>query len=446
MGWCHGNFVTARARGSCRACSLAPMLLGDVAGTRHRSLSLPRTGRGGCLVRVDRGGRLLVGVAARRWHGRGSQRWCSAPGSSGLLRGTKPWARSSASAFLFCGRFPLQRKREVRRESLAGLCLGGASCSLSPRSCIAWPQPALPLPSGRVAALAARVAAALAARVTDALAWVRRSARSGQLPGEYRRRTQSAVWHQPAPLVWAAVRRAMGRSGRRDRGTCRVGSAPRSAAPARRTGRSAHPQRDRAQGIPLHLPCNPARDALGGRRIGRSSAVARDAAGIDRRCMLSRRQRGRRWLVTSYALASLRTCDQSVPWPCRSRRDVPAPRREADCGVGLLRGWSWTGGYSSLHEDLPIHLLGWIRRTWRVASLRRLDPPRGFNQPAALATGSCNAKYRCGRRGRTLPLGYAREDATSAEHHRSTAGPGYNRAVIPSARRSRPTTPQAPAA
>lgn len=57
-------------------------------------------------------------------------------------------------------------------------------------------------------------------------------------------------------------------------------------------------------------------------------------------------------------------------------------RSEAHCGVGLLAAWSWTGGYSSLHKDIPIHLLGWDPRTWHTEAFDAWILPRGSNQPA----------------------------------------------------------------
>jgi len=90
------------------------------------------------------------------------------------------------------------------------------------------------------------------------------------------------------------------------------------------------------------------------------------------------------WVATSFALAT--TPLMRAEWS-RGRAGLvlmSSARGEADCGVGLLAAWSWTGGYSSLHEDIPIHLLGWDRRTWRVQAFDAWILPRGFNQPAAL--------------------------------------------------------------
>ena len=55
---------------------------------------------------------------------------------------------------------------------------------------------------------------------------------------------------------------------------------------------------------------------------------------------------------------------------------------EAKCGVGLLVAWSWTGGYSSLHQPIPIHLLEWDHRTWETRAFDAWILPRGFDQPA----------------------------------------------------------------
>lgn len=90
------------------------------------------------------------------------------------------------------------------------------------------------------------------------------------------------------------------------------------------------------------------------------------------------------WMATSLALAS---APQMRPEWFRGRAGLELmsrARSDADCGVGLLVGWSWTGGYSSLHKDIPIHLLGWDRRTWRVQAFDAWILPRGINEPAAL--------------------------------------------------------------
>jgi len=90
------------------------------------------------------------------------------------------------------------------------------------------------------------------------------------------------------------------------------------------------------------------------------------------------------WVATSFALAT--TPLMRAEWS-RGRAGLELmsrARSEAHCGVGLLVGWSWTGGYSSLHKDVPIHLLSWDRRTWRVQAFDAWILPRGSDQPAAL--------------------------------------------------------------
>jgi hypothetical protein len=47
-----------------------------------------------------------------------------------------------------------------------------------------------------------------------------------------------------------------------------------------------------------------------------------------------------------------------------------------------LTAWSWTGGYSSLHRNIPIHLLGWDRRTWDIAAFDAWILPGGMSEPA----------------------------------------------------------------
>jgi hypothetical protein len=73
-------------------------------------------------------------------------------------------------------------------------------------------------------------------------------------------------------------------------------------------------------------------------------------------------------------------------------------RTEADCGVGLLAAWSWTGGYSSLHEDIPIHLLDWDPRTWDTRAFDAWILPEGSNRPAAFGYGlvACEVQNAAG--------------------------------------------------
>ncbi len=55
--------------------------------------------------------------------------------------------------------------------------------------------------------------------------------------------------------------------------------------------------------------------------------------------------------------------------------------REAHCGVGLLAAWSWTGGYSSLHRDLPLYLLDWDRDRWNTEAFDAWILPQGVLDP-----------------------------------------------------------------
>jgi hypothetical protein len=76
------------------------------------------------------------------------------------------------------------------------------------------------------------------------------------------------------------------------------------------------------------------------------------------------------WLIGSCALA---VSDVMRPELSRGRGGLELMSRagsSAHCGVALMVAWSWTGGYSSLHQKLPIHLLSpydpgdWDTRTF----------------------------------------------------------------------------------
>lgn len=87
------------------------------------------------------------------------------------------------------------------------------------------------------------------------------------------------------------------------------------------------------------------------------------------------------WVSTSAALA---VAPHMRPEWSRGRAGLELMSRarvEARCGVGLLAAWSWTGGYSSLHERIPIHLLDWDPRTWDTRAFDAWILPKGFDQP-----------------------------------------------------------------
>ena len=88
------------------------------------------------------------------------------------------------------------------------------------------------------------------------------------------------------------------------------------------------------------------------------------------------------WVATSVVLAD--SPHMASEWS-RGRAGLELmsrARSEARCGVGLLTAWSWTGGYSSLHRNIPIHLLGWDRDTWNVAAFDAWILPEGRSDPA----------------------------------------------------------------
>lgn len=62
------------------------------------------------------------------------------------------------------------------------------------------------------------------------------------------------------------------------------------------------------------------------------------------------------WITTSLALAF---SDAMRPDWLRGRAGlelVSRAGRDGSCGIAILESWAWTGGYSSLHRDVPIHL------------------------------------------------------------------------------------------
>jgi hypothetical protein len=87
------------------------------------------------------------------------------------------------------------------------------------------------------------------------------------------------------------------------------------------------------------------------------------------------------WLASSLALAVAPT--MRPEWT-RGRAGVELMSRagrEARCGVGLLAAWSWTGGYSSLHRDLPLYLLDWDRDRWNTQAFDAWILPQGVLDP-----------------------------------------------------------------
>jgi len=109
------------------------------------------------------------------------------------------------------------------------------------------------------------------------------------------------------------------------------------------------------------------------------------------------------WLASSIALAVAPT--MRPEWT-RGRAGVELMSRagrEARCGVGLLAGWSWTGGYSSLHRNLPLYLLDWDRDRWNTQAFDAwilpqyvLDPrPAGYRLVQCDVQGAGGAEALC---------------------------------------------------
>jgi hypothetical protein len=89
------------------------------------------------------------------------------------------------------------------------------------------------------------------------------------------------------------------------------------------------------------------------------------------------------WLATSLALAA---APGMQPEWTRGRAGIELMARagrEARCGVGLLAAWSWTGGYSSLHRNLPLYLLDWNRERWNTRAFDAWILPQGVLDPRA---------------------------------------------------------------
>jgi len=87
------------------------------------------------------------------------------------------------------------------------------------------------------------------------------------------------------------------------------------------------------------------------------------------------------WLALSLTLAAAPT--MRPEWS-RGRAGVELMARagrDARCGVGLLGAWSWTGGYSSLHGNLPLYLLDWDRDRWNTQAFDAWILPQGVPDP-----------------------------------------------------------------
>jgi hypothetical protein len=128
--------------------------------------------------------------------------------------------------------------------------------------------------------------------------------------------------------------------------------------------------------------------------------VASAAIGAAEICRLATEWRGRAWgqvaiplllsaawVLGSYAMAI--SAPNAVEWS-RGRAGLELMQRaghEARCGVALLgAGWDMTGGYSSLHRDIPLHLLYPANRTeWNPASFDVWIAPAGWLERLPLA-------------------------------------------------------------
>ena len=88
------------------------------------------------------------------------------------------------------------------------------------------------------------------------------------------------------------------------------------------------------------------------------------------------------WLIGSSALA---VSDVMRPEWSRGRGGLELMSRagsSAQCGVALMVAWSWTGGYSSLHQKLPIHLLSpYDPGDWDTGSFDAWIGPAGMREP-----------------------------------------------------------------
>jgi GPI mannosyltransferase 3 len=122
------------------------------------------------------------------------------------------------------------------------------------------------------------------------------------------------------------------------------------------------------------------------------------------------------WIATSLALAA--APDMRPEWT-RGRAGIELMSRagkEARCGVGLLAAWSWTGGYSSLHRNLPLYLLDWDRERWNTHTFDAWILPQGVldPRPAGYRLLQCNVQGAAGVEALCLWIRKGSCDATGA--------------------------------
>jgi GPI mannosyltransferase 3 len=122
------------------------------------------------------------------------------------------------------------------------------------------------------------------------------------------------------------------------------------------------------------------------------------------------------WLATSLALAA---APPMRPEWTRGRAGIELMSRagrEASCGVGLLAGWSWTGGYSSLHRDLTLYLLDWDRDRWNTQAFDAWILPQGVldPRPAGYRLLQCDVQGTAGAEALCLWVRQGGCDATGA--------------------------------
>jgi hypothetical protein len=122
------------------------------------------------------------------------------------------------------------------------------------------------------------------------------------------------------------------------------------------------------------------------------------------------------WLASSLALAVAPT--MRPEWT-RGRAGIELMSRagrEARCGVGLLVAWSWTGGYSSLHRNLPLYLLDWDRDRWNTEAFDAWILPQGVLDPrsAGYRLVQCDVQSAAGAEALCLWIRSGGCDATGA--------------------------------
>jgi hypothetical protein len=122
------------------------------------------------------------------------------------------------------------------------------------------------------------------------------------------------------------------------------------------------------------------------------------------------------WLASSLALA---VAPAMRPEWTRGRAGIELMSRagrEAHCGVGLLVGWSWTGGYSSLHRNLPLYLLDWNRDRWNTQAFDAWILPQGMldPRPAGYRRVQCDVQGTAGAAALCLWMRSGGCDATGA--------------------------------